>query len=62
MTWVVAEVLQRLPEELLEVRFTLPPAQNASGPPFEMVGVEGMALTVTETGAEVREVHPAATA
>src|SRR2546423_1778044 len=41
---------------LLEVRVTLPPAQNVVGPPAEMVGVAGAANTLTfvVTGSEVQ--------
>ena len=45
--------VQTLPVAELEVRTTLPPAQKVVGPPAEMVGVAGLALTVTTVGAEV---------
>jgi hypothetical protein len=49
---VDAPVLQVLPVALLELRITLPPAQNVVGPPAVMVGVGGRAIvfTVTEAG------------
>ena len=53
--------LQLFPEALLEVRVTLPPVQKVVGPPGVMTGVAGVGFAVTTTGAEVREVHPAAT-
>jgi hypothetical protein len=60
MVWVVAPPGDQVfPEETLEVRFTLPPAQNVVGPPGVMVGAEGSGLTVTVTGAEAAEVQPA---
>jgi hypothetical protein len=36
-----------LPDALLEVSVTLPPAQNVVGPPGVIVGVAGVGLTVT---------------
>ena len=48
MLWVVAPPgVQVLPLALLEVRVTLPPAQNDVGPLGVMVGVAGKGLTVT---------------
>jgi hypothetical protein len=61
MVWVVALLLQRLPEAALDVRFTLPPAQKVVGPPGVMEGVGGVGFTVTVTGAETADVQPAAT-
>ncbi len=40
-----------LPEALLEVSVTLPPAQKVVGPPL-IVGVAGIGLTVTVVAAE----------
>ena len=50
---VVAPVLQMLPVALLEVRVTLSPEQKVVGPLAVIVGVAGVGLTVTTTGAEV---------
>ena len=36
-----------MPLALLDVKVTLPPAQNVVGPPGVMVGVAGMGLIVT---------------
>ena len=40
---------------LLEVKVTLPPAQNVVAPPAVIVGVAGVGLTVTTVAAEVAE-------
>jgi hypothetical protein len=40
-----------------EVSTTLLPEQNVVGPPAEIVGTDGMGLTVTETGVELADVH-----
>ena len=48
------------PGEVLAVRITLPPAQNVVGPEGVIVGTAGVGVTVTTTGVEVAEVHPAA--
>jgi hypothetical protein len=53
MDCVVAPFDQRLPVELLEVRITLPPGQNESGPLALIVGVGMEVFTVTTTAAEV---------
>jgi len=37
------------PSVALDVRITLPPAQNDAGPPALMVGVAGVGFTVTVT-------------
>ena len=58
---VVAPVLQLLPMGLLDVRVTLPPAQNVVGPDGLIVGVAGVGFTVTVTGSETAEVQPAVT-
>jgi hypothetical protein len=59
MVWVVAPPGdQVLPEGALEVRPTLPPEQNVVGPLGEMMGAEGVGVTVTVTGAEDAEVQP----
>ena len=44
----------------LEVKVTLPPAQNVNGPPAEIVGVAGNAFTVTTVAAEDALWQPAA--
>ena len=44
--------LHTLLDALLEVKVTLPPAQNVVGPPGVMVGVAGNGVTVTTVGAE----------
>ena len=41
-----------LPDPVLDVNVTLPPAQNVVGPPAEIVGVCGNAFTVTTVGAD----------
>ena len=48
-----------LPEALLDVRVTLPPLQNVVGPPGVMVGVAGIAFTVTLCAVEGALVQPA---
>jgi len=53
---VVAPVDHVFPEVAEEVSVTLPPGQNESGPLAEIVGV---AATITATGADGSEVHPA---
>ena len=50
---VVALLDQRLPVELLEVRVTVPPGQNESGPLAEIVGAVIEVETVTVIDAEV---------
>ncbi len=55
---VVAPVDQRFPLADDDVNTTLPPAQNVNGPPAEIVGVAGKAVTVTVVPAEVAEVQP----
>ena len=60
MLAVVAPVDQRYVVPALEVKVTLPPAQNVSGPPAEMVGVAGNALTVTMVAADDALWQPAA--
>ncbi len=47
-----------MPEGLLLVNVTDPPAQKVVGPDAEMLGVAGTAFTVTVTGAEGAEVQP----
>ena len=47
-----------LPEALLEVRVTLPPAQKVVGPPGVIVGVAGIGLTVTDVWAEAALLQP----
>ena len=51
---------QRYDEPALEVKVTLPPAQNVSGPPAVIVGVAGSAFTVTVVGNEAALWQPAA--
>lgn len=53
MDWVVALFDQWFPVELLEVRTTLPPGQNESGPLAEIVGAVIEVETVTVIEAEV---------
>ena len=60
MLAVVAPVDHRYEVPALEVRVTLPPVQNVSGPPAVIVGVEGTALTVTFVAAEGALRQPAA--
>jgi hypothetical protein len=55
MDCVVAPFDQRLPEAEEEVNVTEPPVQNVVGPPAVIVGVAGLALTVTTVAAEVAE-------
>ena len=43
------------------MRVTLPPVQKVIGPLAEIVGVAGIAFTVTTVGAETADVQPAAT-
>jgi xanthosine utilization system XapX-like protein len=57
MAGVVALFDHVLPEEALELRVTDPPEQKLVGPLGVMVGVAGVAFTVTVTGAEVAEPH-----
>jgi hypothetical protein len=45
---VVAPVDHKYVVPALEVKVTLPPAQNVVGPPAVIVGVAGNALTVTD--------------
>jgi hypothetical protein len=53
MAWVVAPFDQRYDVPALEVSVTLPPAQKVVAPPAVMVGVAGLALTVTVMDADV---------
>ena len=53
---VVAPVDHKFPLADDEVNTTLPPAQKVKGPPAEIVGVAGNAVTVTVVPAEVAEV------
>ena len=46
--------------EIVEVSVTESPKQKVVAPPGVMVGVEGIAFTVTTTGAETADVHPPA--
>jgi Cu/Ag efflux protein CusF len=55
---VVAPVDQTFPVADDEVNTTLPPAQNVNGPPAEIVGVDGNAVTLTVVPAEVADVQP----
>ena len=57
MDCVVAPFDQRFPVADEEVNTTFPPEQNVVGPPAEIVGVAGMAFTVTTVAAERGEVH-----
>ncbi len=58
MLWVVAPPgLHTLPEPLLLVSTTLPPAQKVVGPPALIVGVAGTGFTVTVVPALVA-LHP----
>ena len=57
---VVSPVDHKYVVPALDVRVTLPPAQNVSGPPAVMVGVAGSALTVTVVAAEAALRQPAA--
>jgi Cu/Ag efflux protein CusF len=59
MDCVVAPVDQTFPLADDEVNTTLPPAQKVNGPPAEIVGVAGNAVTVTVVPAEVADVQPA---
>ena len=47
-----------MPEVLLDVSATLPPAQKVVGPPGVMVGVAGSGLTVTTTGSDALLAQP----
>ena len=53
---VVAPFDHTLPVELLELRVTLPPGQNESGPLALIVGVGMEVETVTATAEDVAEV------
>jgi hypothetical protein len=55
MDTVVWPVDQTFPKGALEVSTTLPPEQKVVGPPAVIVGVGGVGLRVTVTGAEVSE-------
>ena len=57
---VVSAVDQRYDVPALEVKVTLPPAQNVNGPPAVIVGVAGSAFTVTVVGNEAALWQPAA--
>ena len=57
MDCVVAPVDHTFPLAEDEVNTTLPPAQNVVEPPALIVGVAGIALTVTTVAAESDEVH-----
>jgi hypothetical protein len=58
MVGVVELFDQAFPEAALELRVTDPPAQKLVGPLGVIMGVAGVAFTVTVTGAEAREVQP----
>ena len=60
MLAVVAPVDHKYDVPALDVRVTLPPAQNVNGPPAVIVGVAGRVLTVTVVCDEAGEVQPAA--
>ena len=60
MLAVVAPVDHKYVVPALEVSVTLPPAQKLKGPPADMVGVAGKALTVTTVAADEALWHPAA--
>jgi hypothetical protein len=47
-----------LPDADDEVSVTLPPAQNVVAPPALIVGVAGIAFTVTEVPVDAAELHP----
>jgi hypothetical protein len=47
-----------LPLALLEVNVTLPPAQKVVGPPGVIVGVAGIAFTVTVVAVEGELAQP----
>ena len=49
-----------LPDALLEVSVTLPPAQNVVAPPGVIVGVAGIGVTVTAVDADGALEHPLA--
>jgi hypothetical protein len=57
---VVAPVDHKYVDPGLEVRVTLPPVQKVNGPPAVIVGVAGIELTITDVGADMAEVQPAA--
>ena len=52
MDCVVAPFDHKFPVADEEVKTTFPPEQKVVGPPAEMVGVAGIALTVTTVAAE----------
>jgi hypothetical protein len=56
--WVVAPVDQVFAVAALEVNVTLPPEQKVKGPLAEIVGAEGVELTVTIVGVDVTEQAP----
>ena len=59
MDWVVAPPgVQTLPVVALEVSTTLPPVQKVVGPPGVMVGVAGLALTITVIALDAGEAQP----
>lgn len=58
--WVVSPVDHNHVVPALEVNVTLPPVQKVTGPPAEIVGVEGKALIVTAVAAEEALRQPAA--
>jgi hypothetical protein len=49
---VVAPFDHKFPVPELEVKVTLPPVQKAVGPPAEITGITGKALTVTTVAAD----------
>ena len=49
MEGVNSPVDQRYEDPALDVRFTLPPAQNIVGPSAVMTGIPGLGFSVTET-------------
>jgi len=55
---VVAPVDQTFPVADDDVNTTLPPAQKVNGPPAEIVGVVGNAVTLTVVPADVADVQP----
>ena len=55
---VVAPVDQTFPIAEDEVSVTLPPVQKVIVPEVEMVGIDGIALTVTTVSADEAEEHP----
>ena len=58
MLRVVSPFDHRYEELAVEVRVTLPPAQNVVGPEGVMVGVAGRGLTVTDVASDGRLRHP----